>query len=253
VLLAHALGVGRERLLLQDGVPDAAARVFQTLVAERAATGRPVAYLTGRRGFLEFELEVGPDVLVPRPESELLVEALDELLERGAVPPGPVVDRGTGSGNLALGVRGRRAVLALDLSEAALRVAGRNLARLLPAARVLLARADGLDALRPASVAAVLANPPYVDPEDFAALPEDVRHHEPRAALVPSEGSVRAMLARLLAQSRRVLVPGGWLLSELGAGQAPAALALASASGFGWTALRRDLAGHERVLLARAG
>lgn len=252
MLLAHALGVGRERLLLQDAVPDAVARLFQTLVAERAATGRPVAYLTGRRGFLEFELEVGPDVLVPRPESELLVEALDELLERGAVPPGPLVDRGTGSGNLALGVRGRRAVLALDLSEAALRVAARNLARLSPAARVLLARADGLDALRPASVAAVLANPPYVEAADFAALPEDVRRHEPRTALVPSEGSVRAMFARLLAQSRRVLVPGGWLLSELGAGQAPAVLALASASGFGWTALRRDLAGHERVLLARA-
>jgi release factor glutamine methyltransferase len=253
VLLAHSLGVGREHLLLRDEVSESAARGLQDMVAERAATGRPVAYLTGRRGFLEFELEVGPDVLVPRPESELLIEELDELLARGALPPGPLVDRGTGSGNLALGVRGRRPVLALDLSEAALRVAARNLARVLPDARVLLARADGLDALRPASVAAVLANPPYVEPADFDALPEDVRRHEPRAALVPSEGSVRALFERLLAQSRRVLVPGGWLLSELGAGQAAAVLSLASVSGFGWTGLRQDLAGHDRLLLARAG
>ena len=251
LLLAHALDVGRERLLLLDQVPDAAAARFASCVDERSATGRPVAYLTGRRGFLEFELEVGPDVLVPRPESELLIEALDELLARGDLPPGVVVDRGTGSGNLALGVRGRRPVLALDLSEAALRVAGRNLAGLAPAARVQLVRGDGLDALRPGSAAAVLANPPYVEPADFAALPDDVRRHEPHAALVPSEGSVRAMYARLLAQSRSVLVPGGWLLCELGAGQAALVLALASASGFAWTEVRQDLSGHDRVLLAR--
>jgi release factor glutamine methyltransferase len=251
LLLAHALGVGRERLLTLASVPAPAARALQSAVAERVRTGRPVAYLVGRRAFLEFELAVDPRVLVPRHETELLIEVLDELLAAGTLPPGPVVDRGTGSGNLALGVRGRRPVLALDLSADALDVAGANLAALLPAARRLLVRADGLACLRPGSVAAVLANPPYVEPDEFERLPEDVRRHEPRAALVPGEGSARAMFMRLLSEARALLVPGGWLLTEVGAGQAPRVAELASVLGFGWTDVRRDLAGIERVVAAR--
>ena len=251
LLLAHALGVGRERLLTLTAVPATAARAFERDVMERARTGRPVAYLVGRRGFLEFELAVDGRVLVPRPESELIIEVLDELLAAGTLPPGPLVDRGTGSGNLALGVRGRRPVLALDLSADALDVAGANLATLLPRARRLLVRADGLSCLRPSSVAAVLANPPYVEPDEFARLPEDVRLHEPAVALVPGEGSARAMFARLLREARAALLPGGWLITEVGAGQAAWVAELASVLGFGWTDVRRDLAGIERVVAAR--
>ena len=251
LLLAHALGVARERLLTLASVPAPAARAFERDVQERVRTGRPVAYVVGRRGFLEFELAVDPRVLVPRPESELLIEVLDELLATGLLPPGPLVDRGTGSGNLALGVRGRRPVLALDLSADALAVARANLDALLPRAPRLLVRADGLSCLRPGRVAAVLANPPYVEPDEFVRLPEDVRLHEPREALVPGEGSARAMFTRLLSEARAVLAPGGWLLTEVGAGQAPWVAELASVLGFGWTDVRRDLAGIERVVAAR--
>lgn len=250
VLLAHALDAPRSRLLLLDAVPEPARLRFERDVDERVATGRPVAYLTGRRGFLEFELEVGPAVLVPRPESELLVERWHALLDGGSLPPGPVADRGTGSGNLALGVRGRRPVLALDNSAPALGVARRNLRRW-PAWPVQPVLADGLSCAAPGSLAAVLANPPYVEPSEFASLPEDVRRHEPRGALVPGEGSVRAMFARLLAEARAALVPGGWLLSELGAGQAGLVTALASAGGYERIELLPDLAGHPRVLMAR--
>jgi release factor glutamine methyltransferase len=97
----------------------------------------------------------------------------------------------------------------------------------------------------------VLANPPYVEAAEFPRLPEDVRRHEPRAALVPSEGSVQAMYARLLAESRRALRPGGWLVTEVGAGQAGMVAAMASVHGYGWVDVRPDLAGIERVVAAR--
>jgi len=251
LLLAHALGTGRERLLLLAEVPDEAAARLLRDAGERARTGRPVAYLTGRRGFLEFELAVDERVLVPRPESELLIEVLDELLASAALPAGPVVDRGTGSGNLALGVRGRRAVLALDVSAGALTVAHANFTRLLADAPIWPVRADGLSCLRPACVAAVLANPPYVERSELPLLPDDVRRHEPVEALVPGEGSVRAMFGRLLVESRAALAPRGWLLTEVGAGQAALVAELASVSGFGWVEVRRDLAGIERVVAAR--
>jgi release factor glutamine methyltransferase len=243
--------VGRERLLTLAEVPDEAAARLRRDAGERARTGRPVAYLIGRRGFLEFELQVDERVLVPRPESELLIEVLDELLASGALPAGPLVDRGTGSGNLALGVRGRRKVLALDSSAGALAVAHANFARLLPQAAILPLRADGLLCVRAATAAAVLANPPYVEHDELPLLPEDVRRHEPAEALVPGEGSVRAMFMRLLAESRAALVPRGWLLTEVGVGQAALVAELASVSGFGWVEVRSDLAGIERVVAAR--
>jgi release factor glutamine methyltransferase len=252
LLLVHALGAGgRERLLVLRAVPAEVEERFRAAVAERLATGRPVAYMIGHREFLEFDLLVDPRVLVPRPETETVADVLDGLLERGALPPGPVVDRGTGSGNLALAVRGRRPVLATDLSADALQVARENLRRCGPDFAVQLVLADGLSCLREQSVAAVLANPPYIEPAELAALPEDVRLHEPAAALVPGEGSARAMFRRLLGEARAALRPGGWLLTEVGAGQAAMVAELASVLGFAWVELRADLAGIDRVVAAR--
>jgi release factor glutamine methyltransferase len=118
-------------------------------------------------------------------------------------------------------------------------------------ARVLLVQADGLSCLRADSLAAVVANPPYVDAQDFPRLPDDIVRHEPRAALVPTEASVPAMYARLLDESRRALAPGGWLITEVGAGQAGMVAAMASVRGFGWVAVTPDLSGIERVVAAR--
>jgi methylase of polypeptide subunit release factors len=116
---------------------------------------------------------------------------------------------------------------------------------------VLLVQADGLSCLRADSLAAVVANPPYVDAQDFPRLPDDIVRHEPRAALVPTEASVPAMYARLLDESRRALAPGGWLITEVGAGQAGMVAAMASVRGFGWVAVTPDLSGIERVVAAR--
>ena len=260
VLLAHVLGTTRARLLAARDPDRSECARFEALVGERERTGRPVAYLVGWREFRDLRLAVDGRVLIPRPETELLVEVLEELLAAGEVPPGPIVDRGTGSGCLALCAASHRDVIAVDTSPGALEVAAANrdvvrqgrAAGMRPLQRVWLLRADGLSALRPGCCAAVLANPPYVEPGEFADLPEDVRRHEPRDALVPAEGSVRAVYGRLVDASREVLLPGGWLLTEVGAGQAELVTRLARDAGFDAVDARRDLAGHERVVAARS-
>ena len=251
LLLAHALGVERAALLAAPAVPAAAAAEFETLVARRVETGRPVAYTLGRRDFWDLELLVDERVLIPRPESETVVQVALGLLDRGLLPAGDLADRGTGSGCLALALRGARPVLALDSSADALAVAAANVARLRAGGRVRLVQADGLACLQPGRLAAVLANPPYIEPDELATLPEEVRRHEPVAALVPREGSVRAMFARLLAESRAALAPRGWLITEVGRGQAALVAALASAAGYGWTEIHDDASGIERVVAAQ--
>ncbi|MCB9899467.1 MAG: peptide chain release factor N(5)-glutamine methyltransferase [Planctomycetes bacterium] len=263
VLLAHVLGVSRARLLLVDGVDPAACARFAELIDERAVRARPVAYLVGRRAFLDLELCVDERVLVPRPETELLVERFAALDAAGRVPAGRAVDLGTGSGAIAFGLAARRQVLAIERSSDALDVAALNRARLaagdgpsdarLRAARTALLRGDGLGMLRPRSVAAVVANPPYIPPDEHARLARDVREHEPRQALVPDGGDPRAHFADLARQAARVLVPGGWLLVEVGAGQADEVVALFAAAGFEGCARQADLAGIPRVVEARLG
>jgi len=251
LLLAHALGVERAALLSLRAVPAAAASAFESLVEERVRTGRPVAYTLGRKAFRDLELLVDERVLIPRPETELVVEVALELLAQGQMPPGAFADRGTGSGCLALAVCAFRPVIAVESSAGALAVAAANVARAEAGGRVLLVRSDGLSGLRPGRLAAVLANPPYIEPAELRGLPEDVRRHEPLDALVPREGSARAMFARLLAESRAALAPRGWLVTEVGAGQAALVAGLASATGFGWTAIHSDAAGIDRVVAAR--
>ncbi len=261
VLLASVLGVERARL---PGVrrvsPEDVAR-FEALVEERVRTARPVAYLVGRRGFHELDLAVDERVLVPRPETEHVVEAVLRLAAEGRLPPGPVVDRGTGSGAIALALRGRvgRPVLALDLSAGALEVAADN-GRRVTAARARdgapdgtwgLVRADGLGVLADGSVAVVVANPPYVTAAEHAALPDDVRLHEPREALVAGEGGPDAMYRRLAREAARVLRPGGWLVTEVGAGQAGGLTDLLADAGWTELAVDDDLAGIPRVVRGR--
>lgn len=251
LLLAHVLGVERAALLAGPPLAEPAAAAFEALVAQRVETARPLAYTLGHRAFWDLDLLVDERVLIPRPESETVVETALELLAGGQLPPGAFADRGTGSGCLALAVCGARPVVAVDASAGALAVAADNVARRDAGGRVLLVQADGLSCLAQRSLAAVLANPPYVEPAELARLPDEVRRHEPREALVPREGSVAAMFARLLAESRAALAPRGWLITEVGAGQAALVAGLASAAGFGWTEIRDDAAGIQRVVAAR--
>jgi release factor glutamine methyltransferase len=242
VLLAHALGVDRAALVLdRDGaVEGAAVRAFQNAVRRRAFDREPVAYITGVKGFRHLELAVDPRVLIPRPETETLVEAALEALPEGA----RVVDVGTGSGAVALALKDERPdlrVTGTDVSEDALAVARANAERL--GLDVAFAHADLLAGI--GSFDAVVSNPPYV--EDGAELAPEIARHEPSLALrAGPEGLdvLRALVPAAAAMGAELLAV------EVGAGQAAAVAALARDAGFGRSEPRRDLAGVERVVVA---
>jgi release factor glutamine methyltransferase len=243
VLLADVLGVARERLLLDRelSVAGPAVRAFQDAVRRRAVLREPVAYITGRRGFRRIELNVDRRALIPRPESELLVESALTL-----APGTRVVDVGTGSGAIALALKDERPYLdvsASDLSEDALALARANAAHL--GLDVAFLRADLLDGVAD-EFDAVLANLPYVAERDRAALaPEIVRHEPPGALFAGADGldAIRALTAQL---SERPRV--GFVALELGAGQAQAVAELLRAAGFDAVESVADLAGIERVV-----
>jgi release factor glutamine methyltransferase len=242
VLLAHALGVDRLALLADSDarVEGAAVRAFQDAVRRRSVEREPVAYITGVKGFRHLELHVDPRVLIPRPETETLVEAAVEALPHGA----RVVDVGTGSGAIALALKDERpdlAVTATDVSEDALAVARANGERL--GLDVAFARADLLTGV--GEFDGVVSNPPYV--EDGAELAPEIVRHEPSLALRAGPDGLDVL---------RALVPAagalgvGVLAVEVAAGQAAAVEALAREAGFSRCERRRDLAGVDRVVLA---
>lgn len=246
VLLAHVLGLGRAQVLARAErvLTDPELARLQDLV-ERAATGEPLAYLIGRREFFGLDFEVNADVLVPRPETELLVEL---ALSRLSAEPAHVIDVGTGSGIIAVTLAVRRPALrvtAIDLSSAALVVARRNAERHGVADRVRFCVQDLLDpAPEPADL--ICANLPYIPSRDVDEL--DVSVHEPRLALDGGPDGLD-LIRRLLAQAPAVLKPGAGLLLEIEARQGPAALALCAAVLPG-AAVRcvPDLAGLDRVI-----
>ncbi len=243
LLLAHALGVSRTQLRSHsEVVPDApAAQRFAQLI-ERRASGEPVAYLLGHKGFWTFELAVGPAVLVPRPETELLVErAL-------ALHPGAscqALDLGTGSGAIALALARERPlweVTATDVSLEALAMARANAAAL-GLDRVRFVHGSWFGALRGRTFDLIVSNPPYVA-EDDPAL--GVLSHEPRQALTPGADAM-ACLREIIRAAPDHLVRGGWLLLEHGATQASAVAGELATRGFVTVRSHRDLAGHERM------
>ena len=240
LLLAHALGVDRARLVIDRDlvVAGPAARQFQTLVRRRAIEREPVAYLLGRKGFRHIDLDVDPRVLIPRPETELLVE-VGLTLPRGA----SVVDVGTGSGAVALALKSERpdlVVQANDISEEAVAVARANAERLELDVGVTVA--DLFDA--PAD--AVLSNPPYV--ADGEELPPDVARHEPHGALFAG-GDGLDVIRRLFARAGELGVP--LVAVEHGMGQAALVAKIARSERFASVEHLADLAGIDRVVVAR--
>lgn len=244
LLLAGALGVERVALVTDPRreVAGPAVRAFQDAVRRRSAGREPVAYILGRRGFRYLELAVDPRVLVPRPETELLVEVGLEL------PAGArVVDVGTGSGAVALALKHERPdldVVGAEVSADALAVARANAARL--GLDVELVHGDLLAGV--GEIDAVLSNPPYVaDGERATLAPEIVRHEPPEALFAGADGL--DVIRRLVPAAAR---SGAALLAiEVGAGQAAAVGELVRDAGFERVDARRDLAGIERVVVGR--
>ncbi len=244
VLLAYALGVDRERLLTDRDlvVRGPAVRALQDAVRRRAVDREPVAYIVGRRRFRRLELVIDRRALVPRPETELLVET-GLALDAGA----RVLDLGTGSGAVALALKDERPDLDLsgsDVSEPALELARCNARRLGLEVRWL--RADLLAGVGD-EFDAIIANPPYVAESERALLaPEIVRHEPPEALFAGPDGlsTIRALLAQLADRHTVRLVA-----LEVGAGQAQAVAQLTRAAGFDSVRSERDLAGIERVVV----
>jgi release factor glutamine methyltransferase len=247
-LLRAVTGASRAQLIAhgEEVLPESQARRFLEL-AHRRRQGEPVAYLTGRREFYGFDFEVDSAVLIPRPETELLVDlALDRL------PPDAgarVLDLGTGSGAIALALallRPQLDVVAVDRSPDALAVAKRNLVRLLPGTqRVRLVQGDWYQALSGGSFDLIVSNPPYVAARDPHLGEGDLRF-EPAAALVGGDDGLDA-IRRVVAGAAAFLAPGGQLLFEHGYDQAPACRRLLAAAGFSSLIEVADLAGIPRV------
>ena len=246
-LLLLAVG-GPDVLLSPEALVGAAAPAFASAVARRARR-EPFAYIVGQREFHGLRLAVGPDVLIPRPETEGLVAHAARL----APPGGRAADLCTGSGAVAVALAHGRPDLtvdASDLSPAALAVARANVLAHGLEARVRLHGGDLWDALPSTPYDICTCNPPYVAPADWERLEPEVRDWEPAIALVPA-GGWRAIYRRLAVGARARLAPAGWLVAEVGAGQGAAVAALFGAAGLEEVAVLEDLAGLPRYCLGR--
>lgn len=260
LLLAHVLAIPRIRLYTdyERVLPDDVLARFRELV-KRAGEHEPIAYLTGRAHFFELEFEVTRDTLIPRPETETLVEAALNIIK---VQPGleapRVLDLCTGTGCVAAAIA-RRAkaatVVATDVSEAAVAVARRNVERLGLADRVTVHQGDLYDALASAVDAGpfhvITANPPYIRSGDVERLDRNVREYEPLSALDGGPDGL-ALHRRILAGAAGRLAAGGRVLLEIAFDQGPAALDVAAHfPEFDDAKVLKDLAGRDRVLAVR--
>ncbi|MDL2320721.1 peptide chain release factor N(5)-glutamine methyltransferase [Desulfosarcina sp. OttesenSCG-928-B08] len=254
ILLAHALGAQRIDLYLnhdKPAGPDERA-AFKALVRRRAA-GEPVAYIIGVREFWSLNLAVNPSVLIPRPETECLVEAVLPFLEAGADCAKQVLDMGTGSGAIVIALaheHPRHHYTAMDRSMDALVLARQN------------ARSHGLEdrirwfcgnwdaALSPAFVFdLIVSNPPYIPTSDICTLQREVRDHEPFSALDGSSDGLSA-LCHIISNAHHHLAPSGWLALEMGWDQGQAVATLAAATGkYTPARILKDYSGHDRVAI----
>ncbi len=257
-LLSRLLGTGRGELHAQARreLTSEQAQRFELWLARRLA-GEPVQYITGLAAFRDLDLEVTPAVLIPRPETEGLVEAVLEVLRaeasRWTTPR--VLDLGTGSGAIALAIAQEwpaAIVTATDASEAALQVAQRNAAASGLTDRVEFRQGDWFDAVGSDDrFEIVVSNPPYIAEDESGALPHDVREHEPHSALFSGPSGLEA-LQEIIEEAPRHLVAGGLMALELAESRAREVLGwLEGAHDWSGAELLDDLAGQPRVLLAR--
>jgi release factor glutamine methyltransferase len=251
LLVGHALRLDHAGLMAADATPLTAADcALIKALARRRLAREPVSRILGEKEFFSLSFAVSPDVLVPRPETEILVETALQALRPDHRPGLRIADLGTGSGAILLSLlhaRSDASGVGTDRSEAALRVAQRNTARLHLTERAAFVACDFASALG-AGFDLIVSNPPYVARTDLPTLEPEVRDHDPHVALDGGPDGL-AGYRRIAAEAFRVLAPGGHLVVELGAGQGVEVAALFASAGLQQTAPPRvDLCGIERVL-----
>jgi release factor glutamine methyltransferase len=245
ILVAHVLGGTRSELYADPDVSDVELEGLGQLVARRRAR-EPLAYVLGEWGFRGLTLKVDGRVLIPRPETEVLVERCLARLEPLAEPR--VLDVGAGSGAIAIAIAAEHAgstVLAVDRSRDALAAAAENLAQSSVNGRVELTQSDLLDGVS-GPFDLVVSNPPYVAPEDYETLQPEIRLYEPREALVGV-----GVGAEIAGAARGLLVSDGWLILECGDGQADELAAELEGLGYRDVVSAPDLAGRQRIVEGR--
>jgi len=252
VLLAGVLGVGREELYAHPGRPLSAreAAAGRALI-ERRARREPVSYLLGRKGFWDLDFFVSPEVLIPRPETEILLERFIQAARSAGTLAPEVLDVGTGSGNIAV-VAAREfpesRVTAVDRSPAALAVARENVRRHGVAGRVSLVGSDLFSALAQKEFDFILSNPPYIETEELPGLMPDVVDYEPALALDGGREGLD-IYRRLVPGAWSHLKKGGTLILEIGASQARAVVEIINAhGGFQTSHVIQDYSGRDRVI-----
>lgn len=249
-LLAHLLNRDRAFLIAHagDALNEEQFEVFQSLI-ERRAAGEPLQYITGHQEFFKLDFEVTPDVLIPRPETELIVEISLELLRDEYEPR--IADIGTGSGCLAISLLHERPTaraLATDVSPAALRIARRNAGRHGVAERLELLGSDALTAVREDGFFdLIVSNPPYISEEEMKSLQREV-NHEPRGALAAGPDGL-SIIRRLLDETRPLLRARGHFVFEIGFGQSQAVRELIDPRVWELTEIRADLQKIPRVFV----
>ena len=254
-LLAEALGEDRTYLIINFNrqLPEDLLSKFRAMVNRRAA-GEPLQYITGRQEFFGLDFEVTPDVLIPRPETELIVEETIRIVQQYGIVRPMIVDVGAGSGAIAVALArelGAARVIASDISEAALRVARRNAARHSLGDRVDFVASDLLDAFAEEDFSDfILSNPPYVSEEEMPSLQREVRDWEPRLALTDSNDGL-SFYRRLLRDAPSRLKPGGHLICEMGYTQSEKISTMIDRRIWGDVRLLDDLQGIPRTIVLR--
>ena len=252
-LLCFTLGRDRTWLIInyREPIPEGVASRYAELV-ERRAKGEPLQYITGRQEFFGLDFEVAPDVLIPRPESELMVEEVVRLVTTEVLGKPLIVDVGTGSGCLAVAIAREvpeAQLIAIDISAAAICIAQRNAVRHGVETRIEFLTGDLLTRLRDKATI-IVSNPPYIAAEEMAGLQREVRDWEPRIALT-DEGDGLGFYRRLLSEAPRYLQPGGVLICEVGYQQADRLRTLVSSTHWQMPRFLTDLQGYERTMVVR--
>jgi release factor glutamine methyltransferase len=254
-LLAEALSRDRTYLIINFNklLSDEERIKYQALI-ERRASGEPLQYITGHQEFFGLEFEVTPDVLIPRPETEIIIEETMSITQQAGLKRPLIVDVGTGSGCLAVTLAreiDRSRVIATDISTSALRVAKRNAARHGMISRIDLIAANLFDAFAEIPFAdIIISNPPYVSRQELATLQREVRDWEPRVALTDFEDGL-TFYRRLLKDAPARLKPGGHLICEMGYTQSDAIAAMIDPAVWSAPRILRDLQGIPRTIVSQ--